>query len=375
VVLVFRDQTEERAAERRLRASEARLKLLAEALPQLVWTAGAQGALDFFNGRWREYTGQLPGEEEWEAAVHPDDRTRMADSWRDAVREHRAFEHEHRLRGAGGDYRWFLRRAFPLQDEDGALRWFGTCTDIHELRVSHDALRQADRLKEDFLSIASHEFRTPLTAMRLQSELLRDGLRKAHGPSERAQRQLSVLDRQIDRLDKLVGVLLDVSRIAEGKLKLELAEMDVGELVREVAERLAADAAHAGVELRVTAPSLVGRWDRMRLDQVITNLVSNAIKYGDGQPVDVTVEPREGRAVLAVRDRGIGIPLQSQAWIFDRFHRAGNARAVQGLGLGLWIARSMVTAHGGEIRVESVAGEGATFTVSLPVDPPAHDRR
>jgi PAS domain S-box-containing protein len=367
VVLVFRDQTDERRKEQALRSSEARLRLLAEALPQLVWTADGTGRLDWFNERWRDYTGQLPGEEAWEPALHQDDRARVIALWGEAVAGQRELVLEHRLRAADGSFRWFLRRAFPLRDPQGdTWRWFGTCTDIHDLKVSHEVLRQADRLKEDFLSMASHEFRTPLTALRLQSDLLRDALRKLHGPHERTDRQLGVIEKQIDRLEKLVSVLFDASRIAEGKLKLELSETDLAEVARDAVERLGVEAAQAGVEVRLDLQPVTGRWDRTRLEQVVTNLVSNAIKYGERRPVDVTVRPGEGRAELAVRDRGIGIPVASHGVIFERFQRAENAGPVKGLGLGLWIAKSMVTAHGGELRVESAPGEGATFTVSLP---------
>ena len=367
-----RAQTRERRAAQALRASEARLKRLAEALPQLVWTADAQGRLDWFNQRWRDYTGHVAGEEGWDPALHPDDRERVGALWREALAGGRAFEIEHRLRGAGGGFRWFLRRAFPLRDPDGAIdHWFGTCTDIHDLKVSHEVLSQADRLKEEFLSMASHEFRTPLAALRLQTDLLRERLRRAHGEEERTERQLAIIDKQIRRLVKLIDVLLDVSRIIDGKLRLDLGEVDLADVVRDVAERLALEAAQAGTEIRLIMTSATGRWDRTRLDQVVTNLLSNAIKYGEKQPVEVSVEPRGDQAVLVVRDRGIGIPRESHARVFERFQRADNTGAVSGLGLGLWIARSMVAAHGGEIRVDSAPGEGAAFTVSLPTSPPA----
>jgi PAS domain S-box-containing protein len=355
-------------AEQALRTSEARLRLLAEGLPQLVWAADASGRLDYFNQRWRDYTGQRAGEEGWDPALHPEDRERVGALWRAALAEQREFESEHRLRGADGGFRWFLRRAFPLRDLDGTTRrWFGTCTDIHDLKVSHERLRQADRLKEDFLAMASHEFRTPLTALRLQADLLREGLRKLHGPQERTDRQLRVIDRQVERLEKLVGVLFDASRIAEGKLQLELADTDLAEVARDAVERLATEAAQAGVEIRLELQPVIGRWDRLRLEQVVTNLLGNAVKYGSHRPVDVSVGRRDGRAVLVVRDHGIGIPPESHALIFERYQRASNVAPVKGLGLGLWIARSMVAAHGGELRVESAPGEGATFTVSLPL--------
>jgi PAS domain S-box-containing protein len=375
VVLVFRDQTEERRAERVLQESEARLRLLAEVLPQLVWTGDEKGNLDFFNQRWRDYTGQPKGAEEWEPALHPEDRERVVALWREAVGRQAAFEIEHRLRRADGEFRWFLRRAILLSHPDGAGgRWFGTCTDIHDLKISQDMLRQADRLKEDFLSMASHEFRNPLTALRLQVELLARRLRKATAPEAWLERQLAVVEAQIDRMEGLLGMLLDVSRINAGRFALELAELDLAELTREAVERFRPEVEATGTELRVRADGVKGRWDRMRLDQVVTNLVSNAIKYGNRLPVEVEVAERGDAAVLVVRDHGIGIQPESLAAIFERFERGGNVGAVQGLGLGLWIVRKLVEAHGGEVSVASIPGAGSTFTVVLPRSAPFQAR-
>ena len=178
------------------------------------------------------------------------------------------------------------------------------------------------------------------------------------------------MDAQCERLEGLVHTLLDVSRITAGKLVLELTPCDLGELAREVVERFEAQAASAGSELRLRTREVVGRWDRARIDQVVTNLVSNAIKYGNGQPVEVAVGERDGVAVLVVSDHGVGIVPESHARIFERFERAANNSAASGLGLGLWIARRMVQAHGGDIAVESAPGAGATFTVTLPRSPP-----
>ena len=375
VVLVFRDQTEERRAERVLQESEARLRLLAEVLPQLVWTGDEKGNLDFFNQRWRDYTGQAKGAEDWEPALHPDDRERVEALWREAVGRQAAFEIEHRLRRADGEFRWFLRRAILLSHPDGAGgRWFGTCTDIHDLKISQDMLRQADRLKEDFLSMASHEFRNPLTALRLQVELLARRLRKVSAPEARLERQLAVVEAQIDRMEGLLGMLLDVSRINAGRFALELAELDLAELTREAVERFRPEVEATGTELQVRADGVKGRWDRMRLDQVVTNLVSNAIKYGNRLPVEVEVAERGDAAVLVVRDHGIGIQPESLAAIFERFERGGNVGAVQGLGLGLWIVRKLVEAHGGEVSVASIPGAGSTFTVVLPRSAPVQAR-
>lgn len=357
----FQDVTEEH---RRL----DEFRRLSEALPQLVWMADAAGTLDFFNQRWRDYTGQTPGTESWEEAIHPADREGTTALWRAAVARGSDFELEHRLRRADGEYRWFIRRAFRLPAGEGRSdRWFGTCTDVHDLKLSQEVLRQADRLKEDFLNMASHEFRTPLTALRLQVELLRRALRKPEPSPERLERQLAGADAQIDRLEALLRSLLDVSVINAGRLTLDLTELDLGALVREVIDRLGPEAERQGSPVTLRAGPVLGCWDRTRLDQVLTNLLSNAVKYGAHRPVEVEVGEQGSAAVVVVRDRGIGIPPATLDRVFDRFERGGNTGAIKGSGLGLWITRKMVEAHGGEVAVESAVGAGSTFTVRLPL--------
>jgi len=366
VVLVFRDQTEERRAELVLLESEARLRLLAEALPQLVWTTNTEGRLDYFNQRWRDYTGQAPGEEDWEPVIHPEDRERVAALWRDAVLQQRDFDVEHRIRRADGEFRWFLRRAIRLPDSPGKSRWFGTCTDIHDLKVSQEVLRKADRMKADFIAMASHEFRTPLAALRLQMDLMERSVQKGMGHDEKIEHQVAVMNRQIDRINGLLEVLLDASRIDAGRFALDLSRLDLAEVVGDVVQRFEREAADAGTALRLHSHSVSGLWDRKRLDQIITNLVSNAIKYGNGQAVEVDIEESGATAILTVRDHGIGIPAESQLLVFERFERAANAQGFQGLGLGLWIAKQLVEAHGGKISIASAPGVGSTFTVALP---------
>ena len=184
--------------------------------------------------------------------------------------------------------------------------------------------------------------------------------------------RLGAAERQVDRLGHLVRELLDVSRLAEGRLRLEPAPMDLTELAHEVLQRFEPEAASAGAPLTLERDGVVcGHWDRSRLDQVLTNLVSNALKYGGGRPVALRVAPRaDGGARLWVRDEGIGIPLSQQGRLFQRFERASGSERMSGLGLGLWIARQMVEAHGGRIHLHSQAGAGTTVCVELPPEPP-----
>ena len=183
-------------------------------------------------------------------------------------------------------------------------------------------------------------------------------------------RKLVTIRRQIVRLEQLVEALLDVSRLMEGRLQLSPEEVDLGALATDTVESLAETALHAGSALNLhCASDVVGRWDRLRIGQVITNLVSNAIKFGRAHPidVDVDVETNGDRAArLRVRDSGIGIPPEQRKRIFDRFERAPAERHYPGLGLGLWIAKQIVDASNGTITVDSEVGVGSTFTVRLP---------
>jgi signal transduction histidine kinase len=235
------------------------------------------------------------------------------------------------------------------------------------------SLDEALRARDEFISAASHELRTPLAALRLQvgnMELVGRGNEKP-APTEKLMRRLERIGHQVDRLQELVERLLDVSRIVEGRLRIELEEVDLAEVTREVASRFSEQAAQTGCELvlRVDAPVL-GLWDRLRIDQVVTNLITNAIKFGVGKPVEVEVTSDGATARLFVRDYGVGIAAEDQARIFERFERAVS-KHISGLGLGLWITRQVVIAMGGEIRVESRPQEGATFTVELPRRGPA----
>lgn len=235
-----------------------------------------------------------------------------------------------------------------------------------------ELLRATVRARDDFLSIASHELRTPLTPLTLRLQALeRLTEKQPDSPYVRAVRSyLEAGGRQVSRLAALVNELLDVSRIQQGKLQIQREDVDLVEVVREVVERLQPEAARAGCAVAVHAPpSVVGSWDQLRLEQVVDNLLSNALKYGPGKPVEIRVGTQDGVATLTVQDEGLGIPIEAQERIFRRFERAVSERNYGGLGLGLYIVRSIVEALGGEVSVRSAPGEGASFMVTLPLRP------
>ncbi|NMO13535.1 PAS domain S-box protein [Pyxidicoccus fallax] len=238
-------------------------------------------------------------------------------------------------------------------------------------RLYHEA-QQAVRVREEFLQVASHELKTPLTPLSLKLQLL---ARTAESlPRERFPRLSSDLDmmrQQVQRLSSLMDELLDVSRINAGRFSMTLEVVDLSALVRDAAARFEPEVLRLGGRLMVDVPEpLVGVWDRQRLEQVMTNLLSNAQKYGGGRPVRARVW-REGHlACIAVRDEGIGIAPEALSRIFEKFERAVSERHYGGLGLGLYITRQIVEALGGTICVESAPNQGSTFTVKLPLTPP-----
>ena len=355
-----RRERELQIAELRLMA-ERRYVNLAEAIPQIVWTADAGGELRYANRRWVEYTGidasriRSGG---WTRPIHPEDAEPAVEAWETAVRNGEVYEVECRLRReSDGEYRWHIFRAVPEYADDGTIiGWLGTATDFQELKL-------AIRARDEFLSIASHELRTPLTALKLRVQ----GLLHGKDLDEKLRKRLESASRQTERLERLIDNLLDVSRITTGHLELEPEDIDLVEVVGEVIERYREEAVQSGSRIDVRGIAQAsGIWDRMRVEQVVTNLLSNAVKYGDGKPIEVTIRADNEFAEISVKDGGIGIAAQDLERIFAQFERAAARRTYGGLGMGLYIARQIVSAHGGSVRVESELGKGSTFSVSLP---------
>ena len=243
-------------------------------------------------------------------------------------------------------------------------------TAVDNARLYHEA-QDAVRARDEFLSIASHELKTPLTSLGLQVQILQRAVRSSVDgklSASMVQGKLASADRQVRHLSQLTDRLLDISRIRLGRLELEREPLELGELVADVVERFKTTCSPdtSPVIFYPSVQALAGEWDRSRLEQVVTNLLSNAVKYGNGGRVEVALGMEGGLALVSVKDYGLGIALDHQVRIFERFERAVSARNYGGLGLGLYIVRQIVEAHGGQIRLESRPGEGSTFTVLLP---------
>jgi two-component system, OmpR family, sensor kinase len=238
---------------------------------------------------------------------------------------------------------------------------------LEAMALNRQRAQEAVQARDEFLSIASHELRTPLSALMLQLASLQKRAQEGAPVIDDLPAKIGRAVKTTDRLATLVESLFDVSRIANGRMDLQVETCDLTEIAREVVERATPEARRAGCELRLRADGATpGQWDRLRVVQILSNLLGNAIKYGAGKPIEVVVDATADAVQLSVRDDGIGIGEADLDRIFGRFERAVPARHYGGLGLGLYIARQIAEAHGGRLGVYSQPGAGATFTMTLP---------
>lgn len=241
---------------------------------------------------------------------------------------------------------------------------------LTKLKKIQTELEQAVRTRDEFMSIASHELKTPLTSLKLQSQLRKRNLQKGDHSAftlEHLTKMFDADERQLERITHLIDDMLDISRISSGKLTMSMEQFDLCELVRDLVERSSEQFVAAGCSIKIdVCQSAIGCWDRFRIEQVIMNLLTNAMRYGAGKPILLEVKASKDGAEIIVRDHGRGIAEENHERVFQKFERAAVGNEISGLGLGLYIAKQIVEAHHGSIRVESKLGQGATFIVELP---------
>jgi signal transduction histidine kinase len=239
---------------------------------------------------------------------------------------------------------------------------------VDQIRIARDAAQHALEIRDEFIAVASHELNTPLTSMKLRNDMVRRRFSDRDPPTtEQVAGLVDQNARQLSRLIRLVDDMLDISRITSGRMTFRSERVDLAELVNRVCADLRLQLARADISLNLVMEGFpIGNWDPSRIEQVVSNLLSNTAKYAPGSHVEVVVREEQGRAVVEVGDDGPGIDPVHQSRIFDRFERAFSYRAASGLGLGLYISRCILEGHRGSISVESVPGRGATFRIELP---------
>ena len=357
------DKVKERTKE--LLLSREHFRFLADNIPIIVWTAMPTGELDYYNKRWYEYTGSTPEETRgwgWKPILHPDDLENTTNAWMYSMQTGLPYKQEYRLRrAADGVYRWHQGSAVPFKNNEGdIITWFGISTDI-------DEQVKAMEKKDEFISMASHELKTPVTIIKAFAQLLQMNFEEEK--NEIASETLIKIDKQIDKLSVLITDLLDATKAKSGHMRFDQEEFDFNELVKEIGDEMQRSTKTHQIKINL-ADTVTLTGDRNRIGQVITNLVSNAIKYSGLASQVIVYSILENRTIkLCVQDFGIGIPLAQQSKLFTRFFRADDVKTntYPGLGLGLYISREIVEKHGGEMSFSSEEGKGSTFCFTLPL--------
>ena len=356
------DMVKERTSE--LLVSREHFKHLANNIPQMTWTNLPNGEVNYYNQQWYVYTGLSIEETQrwgWQNVVHPDDLKRTMEIYMHSMESGEIFEAENRYRkGSDGLYRWHLNRAVPLKNEDGdILFWAGTATDIE------DQKKEIER-KDEFIGIASHELKTPLTSLKGYLQLM-SAYRKEEVPAKVAQ-YIDKAGQALGKLQRLVNDLLDVSKIQAGKLEYALQKIDINELIKSCIE--SSEHIYPDHEFRFEAAgSLTVTGNAERLEQVIMNLVNNAVKYSPGnETVILKTQLHEKTIRTSVTDFGIGLSADQKELIFERFYRVEDKKyMISGLGMGLYISSEIIKNHQGTIGVSSEPGKGSTFYFDLPL--------
>jgi PAS domain S-box-containing protein len=356
---VIVDVTDRKAAELALKESGELFRFLADAIPHKIWTSDPEGRATYYNQGWYDYAGiagfEALREQIWDM-LHPDDRAIAAVTWPEAMKRGEDVAVEHRLRRHDGEYRWHLSRYSAHKDANGHIQlWVGTSTDVHEQKEN-------EQRKDEFLSIASHELKTPLTSIKAFNQLMK-----------RIQTEAPLagfIDKSAEhiyRLERLIGDLLDVTKINAGKMNYSMEPFLFSQLLRDSIANMQYNTTHEII--LENAPDITFTGDKLRLEQVLNNFLTNAAKYSpDGTRIIVNGQQEEDGLIVSVQDFGIGIAPENLDKLFDRYYRVDNtAMRFEGLGLGLFISSEILKRHQGSFWIESELGKGSTFYFRLPL--------
>lgn len=366
------DVTMQKQAERALGESEQRFSAMADAAPVLMWISDTDKLCTWFNRPWLDFVGRTMEQEignGWADNVHADDFDRCLKTFVESFDARRSFSMEYRLRRHDGEYRWLLDRGVPRYDPEGRfVGYIGSCIDIADLKLTQEALVEADRRKDEFLATLAHELRNPLAPIRSEVEILR-----LKGPlTPELKRSREVIDRQTHQMTRLIDDLMDVSRITRDRLELRKQRIDLRTVLQAAVEmsHSAIEGSRHDLVVRLPDEPISLDADVTRLAQVFSNLLSNAAKFSEAGSRIVLAATREGAdAVISVRDTGIGIPADMLTRIFEPFVQVDRSleRAQSGLGIGLTLVKRLLEMHAGTVEARSDGpGKGSEFVVRLP---------
>lgn len=358
-----RDITAVKHYEQQLKEREEKFRLLADSVPQHIWTADTAGNLNYFNQSVYDYSGLTPGQintDGWLQIVHPDEREKNITEWINSISAGKDFLFEHRFRRHDGEYRWQLSRAIPQRDAAGNIQmWVGTSTDIQDIK-------EQEQQKDFFISMASHELKTPITSIKGYVQLLKNTYRNSEDVF--LKKSLQAVDKQIITLTSLISDLLDVSKIKSGSLVLNKQHFEITDMIKEVVNHIQHINPDHSINVLLNDAAVYA--DRERISQVLINFLTNAVKYSPvSKEISIKNFIEDDHVVVSVEDSGIGISKADQEKIFERFYRVEgkNEKTYPGFGIGLFICSEIVHRHEGNIGVSSEPGKGAAFYFSIPL--------
>jgi PAS domain S-box-containing protein len=347
---------------RELIESQGRFRVIMETMPQIAWTGTTDGEITFFNRRWYIFTGMDDKQSlgwGWTSVIHPDDLSFASESYKAILIGGKGGEFEARKKRNDGVYRWYLMRMQPVLSAAGELQlWVGTATDI-------DELKNLQQQKDDFISIASHELKTPVTSLKVSLQLLDRNKENPTAPI--IPKLIGQANKSLDRVSILIEDLLNVSKLNQGQLHLNKTQFNINQVINDCCQHVRLDGVFSIVtdgDLKLEAYA-----DAERVEQVVVNFVNNSIKYApDSKEIHVHIEKKNGMAKVSVSDKGPGISAEKVPHLFERYYRVdSHGMQFSGLGLGLYISSEIIKKHGGQIGVDTEEGKGSAFWFTIPL--------
>jgi PAS domain S-box-containing protein len=367
IIGAITDITNHKRMEQVISERDAQFRTLADTIPQLAWIANNDGARVWFNERWFAYTGESLASSRdlgWMRVHEGDAAAAVLAGQQAAFRLGAIWEETVRLRGKDGEYRWFLSRAMPVRDAHGTItQWFGTNTDVTDAWAARLEAERAIKSRDEIIAVLAHDLRNPMQAILNAAAMLRVTVEE-----EKRRRQVAMIQRATQAMERLVTDLLDMARIDSGAFVIEKKPVDVAAVIRQVFDLCESQAAARNVALEAEVPDAFPgiEADPGRLLQLLSNLVGNAMKFSPPNTAVVVRAAASSRGVeVSVADSGVGIPVEDLPRIFDRFWQGGG-QSRAGVGLGLAICKGIIDAHDGRIWATSEVGRGTTFYFEIP---------
>lgn len=369
------DVTDKKEIDEQLHASRRQFQVLAETIPNFIWKSNKYGEVNYFNKSWYEYTGLDTAKSlgwNWVEAIHPDDRDIFLKFWRSKLLSGKTSDGiEIRVQSNKQKFKWYLWQTKPVTNNSNkVVKWFGSFTDIDAQKKLLESTQSSLRTRDEFISIASHELKTPLTSLRINLELL-EGLvnRSSENTDKKIQKSIEISLKQVNQLSFLIENLLNISSIQNGLLSLTKEETNIAQLIHECLDHYKEPLKNAGCHLTsYLNTSVYCKIDAHKIEQVILNLLGNIVKYAPNTLVFIELKEVKNSIQILIQDHGPGIAKEKLERIFNRFERAHDKKSISGMGLGLYICKQLIEAHKGRIWAESEIQQGTKIYIELPIN-------